>query len=96
MAHQRGYQAFGSFFSDNVEDMIRSNDEPLDPASVVPDADLLPAAPVGLGAAAREHYLVDFSTWTFLNHGAFGCGSGLFRAPEAHSQSCRGKAGRNV
>lgn len=68
----RGYQAFGSFFSDNVEDMVRSSSDVPDPASVVPDADLVPPAPAELGAAARKHFLVDFGTWTFLNHGAFG------------------------
>lgn len=36
------------------------------------------AAPLGLpeppsfGASAREHFLIDFAVWTFLNHGAFG------------------------
>lgn len=72
MSQKRGYQAFGSFFSDNVEDMIRSSEAGPDPASVVPDADLLPEAPAELGAAARRHFLVDFGAWTFLNHGAFG------------------------
>jgi selenocysteine lyase/cysteine desulfurase len=73
-AAPRGYQGFGSFFSDNVEELIAQSDEVYVPPPL-PFAvdDLFDAAPpLEFGAAARPHFLVDFQRWTFVNHGAFG------------------------
>lgn len=67
----QGYKGFGSFHSDNVEELIAN------PELVAPDlpADFLPAMPdrsTEMGEKFKsEHFLLD-PTWNFVNHGAFG------------------------
>ena len=73
----RGYVGFGSFFSDNVEELIAAPDgvyvPPPEPFAVDDlFAELERGAPLQLGAASRSHFLIDFASWTFVNHGAFG------------------------
>ena len=71
----RGYTAFGSFFSDSVEDMISIPDsEWRPPTRAVSDADLWDASspPPPFGAPFRAPFFFLDSEWTFLNHGAFG------------------------
>lgn len=69
-----GYQNFGSFFTENVEDIIRQDDAtyrpPPHPFSP-PDVSSL-TADTPLGAGMRPHFFIDFNTWNFINHGAFG------------------------
>ena len=70
-----GYKGFGSFHSDNVEELLRI---PAD-AYIVPPlpedvcAPAMPAAAdIEFGRAFAKHYFLDLSRWTFVNHGAFG------------------------
>ena len=91
MAQPRGYAGFGSFFSDNVEELIAAPD-----GVYVAPPDLLAAdslfaelergPPLPFGAAARPHFLIDFASWTFVNHGAFG---GAARIPFEYAQCWR-------
>lgn len=68
----KGYQGFGSFHSDNVEELIRAPADgyvpPPRPVALHFDA---AAPPPAFGLPLRQHFLLDWS-WTFLNHGAFG------------------------
>jgi hypothetical protein len=70
-----GYAGFGSFHSDNVEELISlENWRPDEPVQVV----LPTGTPPSFGHEFRNaHFLLDPS-WTFLNHGAFG---GVARIP---------------
>ncbi|PRW58839.1 L-cysteine desulfhydrase 1 isoform X2 [Chlorella sorokiniana] len=43
-------------------------------------------APGELGAAARRHFLIDFDSWTFINHGAFG---GALRCAQQEAEAWR-------
>lgn len=70
----QGYQGFGSFHSDNVEDMISAVahgawDGPgiLEFEQAILDSHPPPAG----GLLSAEHLCLD-PAWTFLNHGAFG------------------------
>jgi len=91
MAQPRGYAGFGSFFSDNVEELIAAPDDVYQP---LPDpfaaddrfAGLERVPPLPFGAAARPHFLIDFERWTFVNHGAFG---GAARMPFEYAQCWR-------
>ena len=71
-----GYHSFGSFHSENVEEMIESACQPSWAAPEVPPA--VAAAfvrhedPVSYGAPMRQADFLLSSAWTFLNHGAFG------------------------
>ena len=93
-ATKRGYLGFGSFFSDNVEELIAQPDEAYVPPPLpfaVDDlfADVEQSTPLALGAAARPHFLVDFTRWTFLNHGAFGATARLpFEAAQRWRLHC--------
>ncbi len=80
-----GYQGFGSFHSDNVEEMASDPawQPPLNPCKAA--AGDLPA-PGELGAAARRHFLIDFESWTFINHGAFG---GVLRCAQREAEAWR-------
>jgi hypothetical protein len=71
---------FGSFYSGDVEALIRL---PRDQYRPPPRPFPLPHAICGPGAAAalaarpfgasfRRDFLVEFDSWTFINHGAFG------------------------
>jgi hypothetical protein len=78
-----GYRGFGSFHSDNVEELIRQDDDSYAPPALpVAWSDLLPPSSQqqqdeddvlpSFGHALRDaHFLLD-SEWTFINHGAFG------------------------
>ncbi|GAX74265.1 hypothetical protein CEUSTIGMA_g1714.t1 [Chlamydomonas eustigma] len=71
-----GYQNFGSFFTESVEVLIskavsKDYTPPLKPFQTHDIlAGLCDSQPLGKGA--RELFLIDFTKWTFLNHGAFG------------------------
>lgn len=67
-----GYQGFGSFHSDNVEVLVAAAaagcwQPPANPCAV----DLI-RPPPAFGTRMRSQFLIDFSSWCFLNHGAFG------------------------
>ena len=76
-----GYLGFGSFHSDNVEELMAIPDEayvPPPPPRRRAPAEVVAAAcagsggrPPAFGAAMRAQYYLDPS-WTFVNHGAFG------------------------
>lgn len=76
----KGYQGFGSFHSDNVEELIRIPAETYQPPSRPVNCDDLTLAcgdvdshgsTTCFGVAMRPHFYLDPS-WTFINHGAFG------------------------
>lgn len=74
-AHTVGYQAMGSFHSENVDVLMSLDDDEYIPP-------VLPFDPThhhGLskddartGTSDDDDFLLDRTTWTFLNHGAFG------------------------
>jgi hypothetical protein len=71
-----GYRGFGSFHSDNVEDLIRQSEESYAPPELpIRWDDLLPGLGTDLPSFGHEmrdaHFLLD-RDWTFINHGAFG------------------------
>ena len=69
-----GYVGFGSFHSDNVEDLIRLPDSKYQPPKN-PIKHVLPSlnssTPLG-SPEIKALFHIDFDSWTFLNHGAFG------------------------
>jgi len=66
-----GYRGFGSFHSENVEEMISL--EMTQVETEVPEtAELRQGPKPKFGLDMRKHFLLDFEKWTFLNHGAFG------------------------
>ncbi|GFR49694.1 hypothetical protein Agub_g11844 [Astrephomene gubernaculifera] len=68
-----GYQNFGSFFTDNVEDMIAIPPEAYTPPERPFAAPSLEqASTMEFGEPCRQLFMVDFKRWTFINHGAFG------------------------
>lgn len=79
-----GYQGFGSFHSDNVEEMACDPMWQPPPNPCEAAAGELPAPGV-VGTAARRHFLIDFS-WTFINHGAFG---GALRCAQQEAEAWR-------
>ena len=73
----QGYQSFGSFHSDDVEVLIRESEDeyitpevPFDTFRVFEWA-TSSAKELDFGENARSEFFID-SSWTFLNHGAFG------------------------
>lgn len=80
-----GYQGFGSFHSDNVEEMASNPAWQPPPNPCKAAAGELPT-PGQLGAAARPHFLIDFAAWTFVNHGAFG---GVLRCAQLEAEAWR-------
>jgi hypothetical protein len=85
-----GYMGFGSFMVEqSVEDMITAT-----PYQPPPLPFSLPAAAAcsglskqtPLGAYVRSEFLIDFGTWTFINHGAFG---GVCSAAHAEANAWR-------
>ncbi len=78
-----GYQNFGSFFTESVEDMIAiPADQYVPPERPFAMPDLGVDENTPLGEACRPLFLIDFERWTFINHGAFG---GVCRA--AHNEA---------
>jgi hypothetical protein len=82
-----GYQSFGSFHSDNVEELIRlpRDQYVAPPLPFDTDDDFVP--PLHNDKATIDYFTNSYPTldrnrWTFLNHGAFGLGlqCGLHRA----------------
>ncbi|GIL54670.1 hypothetical protein Vafri_10411 [Volvox africanus] len=68
-----GYQNFGSFFTENVEDLISiPKDSYIAPESPFTPPSLGHVATLGFGEPCRQLFMIDFTTWTFINHGAFG------------------------
>ena len=68
-----GYQGFGSFHSDNVEELIRQDEASYRPPPCpFPNPLDQPLPLPAFGADMRSQFLIDFSKWTFINHGAFG------------------------
>ena len=73
--HKTGYLGFGSFFTEPVETIVaKASQADFTPESLIDTKDLL----IGidnthlLGKQAQHLFMIDFSAWTFLNHGAFG------------------------
>ena len=69
----KSYVGFGSFHSDNVEDMIAAEtfETPTIPGIPRPAVDRS-LATLEFGLSARQLFSIDFEAFTFLNHGAFG------------------------
>ena len=70
----KGYQGFGSFHSDNVEELIAiPGEQYAPPARLEEELKLFDttAAPPSFGPAMRAQFFID-PEWTFINHGAFG------------------------
>ncbi len=67
------YRGFGSFHSDNVEELIALPDHAYTPPAALPEwARSFGIAPPPFGAAMRAALFRLDPTWTFINHGAFG------------------------
>jgi selenocysteine lyase/cysteine desulfurase len=78
--HTKGYQAMGSFHSENVDDLMLQSDDVYQPPELPFDT-----------TSSHHHnddddddFLLDRNQWTFLNHGAFGAALsvGYHRAQE--------------
>jgi hypothetical protein len=69
-----GYQGFGSFHAGDPEQLVRVPSGAYEPpARPFPTDDLYEGvAGCEMGLPMRRHFKIDFSKWTFLNHGAFG------------------------
>jgi selenocysteine lyase/cysteine desulfurase len=76
-----GYQSIGSFHSPNLAELMDQSDDdyqapplPFEAESprldtpIIPPSSESPQPP----ASFRDDFMIDFNTWTFLNHGAFG------------------------
>ena len=69
--HTKGYQAMGSFHSEDVDILMTRGDAEYTP----PALPFLDSAHLRSSAMSREEpadFLLDRQQWTFLNHGAFG------------------------
>lgn len=71
MVPKWGYSGFGSFHSDNVQELITQDASIYEPPLLPFPAPTLPRQPQ-FGTAIRSQFMIDFDDWTFLNHGAFG------------------------
>ncbi|KAL6763735.1 CG12264-like protein [Haematococcus lacustris] len=71
----RGYQGFGSFMvEESVEELIHKPASEYLPPSLpftLPPLNCSDTTPLG-SDQCRQLFLIDFSRWTYLNHGAFG------------------------
>lgn len=74
----REYKGFGSFMSDNVEDLVRvpttDYKAPDQPAHVILHVQsstrkLGPLKDMPFGRQSRKLFMLDFERWTFINHG---------------------------
>jgi isopenicillin-N epimerase len=71
----KGYVGFGSFHSDNVEELLRlPDDEYVSPPLPVDvkEPPLFPHGKPKFGDEFAACYYLDLIKWTFVNHGAFG------------------------
>ncbi|KAG7364834.1 aminotransferase class-V [Nitzschia inconspicua] len=74
--HTQGYQAMGSFHSENVDDLMMQPDAEYQP----PPLPFTVSKDIAVGTPSSSlssfhcsnDFLLDRDTWTFLNHGAFG------------------------
>ena len=77
---EQGYKGFGSFHSDNVEELIRIPESlyvpPEYPEGVhyclsvyLSETAISKLSKLSFGCAARDYFLIDFAQWTFINHG---------------------------
>jgi isopenicillin-N epimerase len=62
-----GYQAFGSFHTENVDELLAR-----DLSALPSNPHLTVVPPPGFGISSRSNFFIDFDKWTFVNHGAFG------------------------
>ncbi len=77
---KRGYAGFGSFMVDrSVEEMIHEPESTYQPPARPFPLDerctsLLEgcSSATELGRACRHLFMIDFASWTYINHGAFG------------------------
>lgn len=71
-----GYLGFGSFFTESVEVLVNkaSREDYSPPEPLVRIDDILTGIDEihSLGNHVRHLFMIDFTAWTFLNHGAFG------------------------
>jgi isopenicillin-N epimerase len=71
----KGYVGFGSFHSDNVEELLRLPDDVYVPPPLplaVSEPVLFPRGKPAFGDDFGAAYFLDLVKWTFVNHGAFG------------------------
>jgi selenocysteine lyase/cysteine desulfurase len=66
LAHTKGYQAMGSFHSENADDLMMQSGTIYQPPPLPNDVE---RSKDGCSSSA---FLLDRDKWTFLNHGAFG------------------------
>jgi selenocysteine lyase/cysteine desulfurase len=64
-AHKQGYQAIGSFHSENVDELMIQSEQMYQPPK-------LPFLMQDHPLESSNDFLLDRDQWTFLNHGAFG------------------------
>ena len=71
-----GYLGFGSFFTESVEVLVSkaSREDYSPPETLIQTNDILHGIDDDqpLGKHVRHLFMIDFTAWTFLNHGAFG------------------------
>lgn len=81
---RQGYQNFGSFMGDNVQDLIAvpAVDYTPPPLPFAQPPPLSSGFSGNLGDSLRSEFFIDFNSWTFVNHGAFG---GVCRAAQAEA-----------
>eukprot|EP00241_Pyramimonas_parkeae_P015782 CAMPEP_0114311158 /NCGR_PEP_ID=MMETSP0059-20121206/19663_1 /TAXON_ID=36894 /ORGANISM="Pyramimonas parkeae, Strain CCMP726" /LENGTH=496 /DNA_ID=CAMNT_0001435289 /DNA_START=134 /DNA_END=1624 /DNA_ORIENTATION=- len=94
----REYKGFGSFMSDNVEDLVRvpttDYKAPDQPAHVILHVQsstrkLGPLKDMPFGRQSRKLFMLDFERWTFINHGAFGSPLKIaFKAAQKWREHC--------
>ena len=74
--HTQGYQAMGSFHSENVDDLMAKSDEEYQPPPLPFATNTSPPSSIPddvfYGDTTTDNFLLDRQRWTFLNHGAFG------------------------
>jgi len=81
VVERTGYKGFGSFHSDNLEELLSRAAEETEQSGHRYEAPPIPfewsdlkpnEIPQQFGHSCRELFLLD-PKWTFINHGAFGC-----------------------
>ena len=65
-AAEEGYRGFGSFHSDNVQEMVEA-EHWAPPASPVPEVHPAGPCPTFGSDEMRRAFLLDLDSWTFLN-----------------------------
>jgi selenocysteine lyase/cysteine desulfurase len=72
-----GYQSIGSFHSPDLAELMDQSDEDYQAPSLPFEMELRLDTPIippnnRSSASIRADFMIDFNSWTFLNHGAFG------------------------